>query len=279
MHHPSDAFEGTPLTKAQARAVRRQQRKEGGFTGSRPLEAKTPGQKIYLRYLFEGDCIFAIGSAGTGKTYLPARVGAKALMEGKVDKIIIARPTVSKPKHALGFLPGDLNGKLKPWLVPIIDGFKAEVSANTIDDWKMQGKIEFLSFEHMRGRTLENAFVILDEAQNCDFSDLQLFLTRIGEGSQVVVTGDTDQVDIPNSGLADIVNMAEANPEIDMKVIRFTEEDVVRSRLAKAWVKAFSARKQANALLPDAAEAFLDEVPAFLNNGRRSPKQHKVTCP
>jgi len=266
MQAPSDAFQegAPPLTKSQARALRRQKRKTEAHQGVRPLEAKTQKQKLYLRYLFEGQSIIAVGGAGVGKTYIAARVAAKKLIEGKVERIVICRATVSKAKHALGFLPGNLEAKLKPWLVPILDGFKAEVSAKTIDDWKAQGIIEFLSFEHMRGRTLGDAFVILDEAQNCDIGDLQLFLTRAGENSQIVITGDMDQIDIPVSGLQEIVEMVEDNSDIPMEVVQFSDEDVVRSPLAKAWVKAFSRRKNGIEINRN-----LDVLPNFITNGPR----------
>ncbi len=269
MQTPPDAFEqGVPLNKSQARALQRQKHRDKGLApGSRVLVAKTEAQKTLLRHLFEGTSIFAVGGAGVGKTYLSSRVAAKALLSNKVERIIIARATIAKQKHHLGFLPGNLESKLKPWLVPILDGLRAEVSNATIDAWKADGRLEFLSFEHMRGRTLDNAFVILDEAQNCDITDLQLFLTRSGENTQIVVTGDLDQVDIPASGLDEVVNIAEANPTIPMIVVRFSNDDVVRSELAKAWVKVFSQRNKS-----DSVKGFLDAAPDFLNNGRHVTK-------
>lgn len=266
MQVPPDAFEeGAPsspkLTKSQARALRRQKRQEAQLGWQKPLEAKTPTQKLYLKYLFAGSSVVAIGGAGTGKTYISARVAAKALLDGKVERIIICRATVSKPRHQLGFLPGVLEAKLKPWLTPVLDGIKAEVSGKVIDEWKAQGKLEFLSFEHMRGRTLADAFVLLDEAQNCDFGDLELFLTRAGENSQIVITGDIDQIDIPNSGLPQIVEMIENDLDIPMEIVKFTEDDVVRSPLAKAWVKAFNRYKRKNTAT---SERNLDELPRFV---------------
>jgi phosphate starvation-inducible PhoH-like protein len=232
-----DHVSDRPLTKAQARAMRRQDR-QGRQPGGKPLEAKTANQRTYLDHLFAGRSVFAVGGAGTGKTYLPARIAARRLVEGRVDKIIVCRVTVANPRHALGFLPGKLDQKLEPWLVPVMDGIKAEVSAATLDLWKKDGRFEIVSFEHMRGRTFSNAFVLFDEAQNATLPDLRLFLTRIGEEAQVVVTGDMDQIDIHDSGLNTVIGMA-LDHDVPMEVVQFTSDDVVRSAMAKAWVKAF----------------------------------------
>ena len=141
-------------------------------------------------------------------------------------------------RHKQGFLPGHLNTKLAPWLVPILDAFKAEISATEVEKYLRSGDIEFLSFEHMRGRTFSNAFVILDEAQNCSFNDLRMFLTRKGEGTTYVVTGDPSQVDIQDSGLASILDMIEQY-DLDADIIEFESSDVVRSEQAQEWVSAF----------------------------------------
>lgn len=257
--------------KAASRQARKD-RKAQRHAGPRPLEAKTPRQADYIETLQDGDSTFAIGPAGTGKTYVAGRIAAQKLLKGEVDRIIVARVTVSKPKHALGFLPGKLEAKIEPWLVPVIDGIRAEVTAQVLDQWRNEKKFEIASFEHMRGRTFRDAFVILDEAQNADFGDLKLFLTRIGEDTQVVVTGDLDQIDIPNSGLEEVLDLAEEH-DVPMHVIEFDDEDVVRSKFARAWVKAFRKREDrapAGRVVSGSA-VNLDDRPDFLNNGRQSP--------
>lgn len=258
-----------PTSKAAARHARRAQKASRGSYVVEPLKPKTARQAEYISLLQGGGDVFAVGGAGTGKTYIPARLAARALVDGKVEKIIVARVTVAKAKHALGFLPGKLDQKLAPWLVPIMDGMRAEVSAATIDQWKANGQFEIASFEHMRGRTFANCWLILDEAQNADLGDLQLFLTRIGEGAQVAVTGDTDQVDIHNSGLEEVLEMVRRN-SINMSIVEFGDDDVVRSALARSWVKAFSARR-ARLATPERDVQILDHAPAFLNNGRDRP--------
>lgn len=226
------------------KARRRKARKSAKETKrvSKPLEAKNESQQFYLECLRTCDQVFAVGGAGTGKTYIAARWAIKQLNAGHIDKIYIARPTVAKAKHSLGFLPGSMAAKLRPWLIPLMDAMKDEVSGGVLDKLLQSHRIEFLSFEHLRGRSLPNCIVILDEAQNCDVHDLQLFLTRIGEGTQIIVSGDTDQVDIPNSGLETVLDMIDEY-DLDAAICEFTEEDVVRSETAKMWVTAFK-RKQ-----------------------------------
>mgnify|MGYP003386301460 CR=1 FL=1 len=231
-------------SKAQARHDRRQEKTKQRSAGyaRQPLEARNENQADFLESLRSAEQVFAIGPAGVGKTYLAARVGIRAVLEGTKDKVMIARATAAKSKHKLGFRPGDQNAKIADWMVPVMDGFKAEVSAATIESLTKAGKIEFLAFETMQGRSLPNAFVILDEAQNCDLDDLRLFLTRIGDNSVVVVCGDHTQVGmsgITDSGLERVVNMVD-DFDIEADVIEFTEDDVVRSATAKAWVKAFA---------------------------------------
>jgi phosphate starvation-inducible PhoH-like protein len=227
--------------KAAARQERKTQKATKLFVSkSEPLIPRNENQGDYLAALNESDQVFGIGPAGTGKTYMAARVGIRSVMDGRKDKICIARVTIAKKKHALGFRHGNQNDKIADWVVPIMDGFKAECSKTTIEAMVKSGKIEFLAFETLRGRSLENCFVLLDEAQNCDLDDLKLFLTRIGEATTVVVCGDPSQTDIPDSGLEKVLDMID-DYDIDADVVEFTEDDVVRSATAKAWVKAFSA--------------------------------------
>lgn len=184
--------------------------------------------------------MFAVGPAGTGKTYLSARVAAQMLREGEIDAIYISRVTVSKKKHEQGFLPGKLEQKLAPWMRPIMDAFRAEMSGADLDKLMQNKQIEFASFEHMRGRTFENAFVILDEAQNTTPAQMKMFLTRLGEGSRMVVTGDPRQTDLPpgvESGLVRAVDRLSAVAEI--AVTRFDRGDIVRHPLVSVILEAF----------------------------------------
>lgn len=250
---------GTPVSESEmdkylTRRERKQLKKKGstrnpqsaGNPNYRPLSARTETQREYIEALQESTQVFAIGPAGTGKTYIPARLAAQALKNKRIEKIYIARPTVAPKRHSQGFLPGKLEQKLAPWLVPILDAMKEEVSAATLKQWMDDKTVEFLSFEHLRGRTLRDCWVILDEAQNCTIADLKLFLTRKGEDSVYVIAGDTDQVDgeaIPDSGLAPVIDMIERF-DLSPEIVEFDEEDVVRSADAKEWVKAFSRMSQ-----------------------------------
>lgn len=228
-----------PTSQQRRRAAKAQERNLK--KGSKPFTAIGPIQEILFKSLEEDSQTLVVGPAGTGKTYVPARYGARLLRSKKIDKLLIARPTISDSRHALGFLPGKLDQKLAPWLVPIMDAFKDEFSPDELKNYRNNEQIEFISFEHLRGRTLKNCFVLLDEAQNCTYGDMKLFLTRKGENSQFVVTGDTSQVDLPKhfpSGLPIIVDIIE-NYDLSPTIVKFTEEDVVRSEDAKEWVSAF----------------------------------------
>lgn len=231
----------TPLSKSQRRQQRKLRARAAQMNAPRkPFEPLGPTQADYFDFLQDPEItqIFAVGEAGTGKTYVPSRFAIRRLMAGDVETIFIARPTVSPSRHRQGFLPGKLDKKLEPWLAPVISAFKDETSSRQVDTLHQQGKIEFISFEHLRGRTLSDCFVILDEAQNCTLSDLKLFLTRKGENSMYVVAGDPSQVDIPDSGLEMILNMIESQ-NLSPAILEFGSDDVVRSADAKEWVEVF----------------------------------------
>lgn len=232
----------TPLSRRDKRQLK--QEKRNSSKGSKPLVARTENQQTYLDLLNTSCQIFAIGEAGTGKTYLPARHAARRLRLGTVTKIYIARPTVADARHRQGFLPGKLNQKLAPWLVPIMAAFRDEMSAAELEKYTNDNAIEFVSFEHLRGRTLghpdESTVVILDESQNCTFNDFRLFLTRKGENCQFVITGDITQIDhLPEgSGLQLILDLMQRyNSSAD--IVMFDENDVVRSEDAQEWVSIF----------------------------------------
>jgi phosphate starvation-inducible PhoH-like protein len=233
--------------KAAARKTRRDARdgcKTETFRAYTPLQPRNATQAKLLKAFNDYDQIFVIGPAGTGKTYLAARHAIRAVLDGHRERVYVARSTVAKPKHRLGFRPGKQNDKVADWLVPIMTGFKAEVSAQTIDRMIKDGKIVLLAFETLRGMSLEQSVVLLDEAQNCDVGDLRLFLTRTGADTQVIVAGDTDedQIDIPDSGLAYVAGLVHRY-RLSATVVEFSEADVVRSVIAKEWVKAFRAER------------------------------------
>jgi phosphate starvation-inducible PhoH-like protein len=225
------------MTLKEARQLRAS--KQQAVAKAKPkLEPKTEAQAEYLEALRTETQVFGIGPAGTGKTYLAARHAMQQLMAGTKTKIVLSRTTVTKKKHQMGFAPGTPEEKHEHWLVNLLEALTAECGPVQLTKYRKEGQVVFLPFEHMRGRTVSDAVLILDEAQNCDFGDLKLFLTRTGENTQVLVNGDLDQVDIPNSGLATIIEMID-DYDVDATIVEFTEADVVRSKVAAGWVRAF----------------------------------------
>lgn len=208
-------------------------------TRDRVISPKTPNQKIYIDSIRENDVVFGIGPAGTGKTYLAVAMAVSALVEGSVRSIILARPAVEAGEK-LGFLPGDLAQKVDPYLRPLndalIDMLGPEKSIDLID----QGTIEIAPLAFMRGRTLSNAFVILDEAQNTTREQMKMFLTRIGFDSQAVVTGDITQVDLPSNQQSGLVQAQSLLQDIKgIGFCNFTKADVVRHPLVQKIIHAY----------------------------------------
>ncbi len=208
--------------------------KKGGVT------AKTVGQKKYLDAIRTHDVTFGIGPAGTGKTYLAVAAALSALREGKVSRIILSRPAVEAGER-LGFLPGDAREKVDPYLRPLYDALSELLDDATVAKSLERGTIEVAPLAFMRGRTLSDAFVILDEAQNATPEQLKMFLTRLGEGSRMVVTGDVTQIDLPrgsHSGLQDAPRLFGDVPEIS--IVTLDASDVVRHSLVAKIVAAYS---------------------------------------
>lgn len=214
----------------------------------KPVTPRTKNQAIYIEHLTTQELTFAIGPAGVGKTYVAGRVYGEWLAAGKITKIYVARPNVSKAKHRNGFLPGSIEEKCAPWLVPIFDGLKDSMGPSAFEKFKKEGAIEEVPFEFIQGRTLrgetgsmKGVACIVDEAENLDLDDLYITLTRQGDGLSMALCGDIYQARIPDSGLLDVVRMAEHPDMESVGVVEFTENDVVRSRQAAQWVKAFRA--------------------------------------
>jgi len=206
---------------------------------------KTPGQKAYLQTIQANDITFGVGPAGTGKTYLAVAVAVAALKQEKVSRIILTRPAV-EAGEALGFLPGDLQEKILPYLRPLYDALYDMLELEEIQKFMDRGIIEIAPLAYMRGRTLSNSYVILDEAQNTTAEQMFMFLTRIGAGSRCIVTGDRTQIDLPRnklSGLIEAVGALRDVPGIGMHF--FTEEDVVRHPLVQAIVLAYQKHRGA----------------------------------
>lgn len=203
------------------------------------LTALTDRQQTYINALTASDLVFTLGCAGTGKTYVAASVAAKAYSEKKIRQIIVTRPNITGSK-SLGYFPGTLEEKMSPWMQPIIDVLIGHLGKGKVDLMIKDETLKFEPFETMRGRSFEDAFVLLDEAQNVTYEELKMFLTRIGQGSTVVVNGDVAQCDLKNkSGLRTIVSIIESQ-NLDFPVIEFTERDIVRSDICATWIRAFN---------------------------------------
>ncbi len=213
-------------------------------TKKRHIYPRTATQAQYIQEMMKNELVFGLGPAGTGKTYLAVALAVSMMLEGKIDKIILSRPAVEAGEN-LGFLPGDLKEKVDPYLRPLYDALYEMLPAEQVDKKIAIGEIEVAPLAFMRGRTLTNAFVILDEAQNTTPMQMKMFLTRMGENSRMVVNGDLSQVDLPKgtiSGLRDALDILKNTQGISS--VRFTATDVVRHGLVAKIVKAYEERSQ-----------------------------------
>jgi phosphate starvation-inducible PhoH-like protein len=221
-------------------------REDSAFrTRKRRILARSPGQTKYIKALRENELVFGLGPAGTGKTYLAVAAAVDLLMTGGVERIILSRPAVEAGER-LGFLPGDLRDKVDPYLRPIFDALNDMLPADQLAKRLSTGEIEVAPIAFMRGRTLSYAFVILDEAQNTTPVQMKMFLTRLGEASRMVVTGDPTQVDLPLGTRSGLAEALETLGGVDgIATVRFTDEDVVRHDLVARIVRAYEARERA----------------------------------
>jgi phosphate starvation-inducible PhoH-like protein len=208
-------------------------------TRKKLVEPRTDAQKAYTRSLFNNELAFGIGPAGTGKTYIAVAVGVNMYINGLVDKIILSRPAVEAGEK-LGYLPGDMKDKVDPYMQPLYDALNDFLPGKQLAKMIEEKTVEIAPLAFMRGRTLSNAFVVLDEAQNATSMQMKMFLTRLGEGSRMVITGDRTQIDLPRgvaSGLRDAERLLSDIPKISFNY--FTGKDVVRHPLVAAIIEAY----------------------------------------
>lgn len=206
----------------------------------KPVKPKTLGQKNYIEAIKDNTIVFGIGPAGTGKTYLAVAMAVNAFRAKEVNRIILTRPAVEAGEK-LGFLPGDLQQKVDPYLRPLYDALFDMLGAENFQKYQERGSIEVAPLAYMRGRTLDDSFVILDEAQNTTPEQMKMFLTRLGFNSKMVITGDITQIDLPDgkrSGLVEVIKILK-NVE-DIQNVTFNDKDVVRHRLVQDIVKAYA---------------------------------------
>ncbi len=206
------------------------------------VEPRTPVQAQYMEALAADELLFAIGPAGTGKTYIAVCAAVAMMLDGKVDRIVLSRPAVEAGER-LGFLPGDMRDKVDPYMRPLYDALYDALPAEQVVKRLESGEIEIAPLAFMRGRTLSNAFIILDEAQNTTPVQMKMSLTRMGENSRMVVTGDVTQIDLPSgvkSGLTDALETLSGVPGIN--IVRFTQADVVRHELVTRIIAAYEAK-------------------------------------
>ena len=212
-------------------------------THKEPIYAKTEGQKGYYKSVIENDIVFVIGPAGTGKTFQAVACAVSALKNNEVEKIIITRPVVEAGEN-LGFLPGDLKEKVDPYLTPLYDALNKMLSKDKLKNYMNNNQIEIAPLAYMRGRTLHNSFIILDEAQNSTQMQMKMFLTRIGVTSKAIITGDVTQIDLPNNQNSGLLDARKILKKIrGICFVELDESDVVRHRLVKDIIKAYNKGK------------------------------------
>ncbi len=203
------------------------------------ISPKTKGQKKYVEIIRENDIVFGVGPAGTGKTYLAVAMAVEALVKGEVQRVILSRPAV-EAGETLGFLPGDLYEKITPYLRPLYDALYDMMEVHVIERYIGKGIIEIAPLAYMRGRTLNDSFIILDEAQNSTIEQMKMFLTRLGFGSKAVITGDVTQIDLPTSKESGLVHVRKVLKEVPgIEFVLFNEKDVVRHSLVHKIIQAY----------------------------------------
>ena len=203
------------------------------------LKPLNDNQALYLNALKTSDQVIVTGYSGTGKTYMAATYAANLYLSKKINKIVITRPNVSVGKD-LGYFPGTLNEKFTPWVAPVLDVLIKQMGQGVVETAIKHGNIEMSPLSTMRGRSFDNAFILLDEAQNTTIPEMKMFLTRVGKGTTVVINGDIRQSDIKEgSGLSKILHMVKAH-KLPVPVIEFGVEDIVRSDICKQWIVAFT---------------------------------------
>lgn len=208
-------------------------------TPKKTVYARTEKQKKYLEILKKNNIIYAIGPAGTGKTFLPVAVAVNKLVSGEVKKIILSRPAV-EAGESLGFLPGDLKDKIDPYLIPLYDSLSELIGHDKMNKKIEDGSIEIAPLAFMRGRTLKDSFVILDEAQNATETQIKMFLTRLGKNTTMVVNGDPTQIDLPNSKVSGLMNSVNVLSNIEeIKIVKFDATDVQRHPLVSKIIEAY----------------------------------------
>ncbi|TXM68181.1 PhoH family protein [Methylobacterium sp. WL120] len=207
-----------------------------------PLRPMTMRQAEYIEALKTAEQVVVMGPAGTGKTYIAGSWAADQLRQNKISKVIITRPNVPGGR-SLGFFPGTLEEKIAPWVVPLTETIRERMGSGPYEIALKRGDIEIVPFEVMRGRSFKNAIVILDEAQNTTAEEMKMFLTRIGEGTQVIINGDVSQTDLKErSGLKTILGLIQSDT-MPVPVVEFTIDDIVRSGICELWVRAFDKAK------------------------------------
>ncbi|MEM9145311.1 MAG: PhoH family protein [Pseudomonadota bacterium] len=216
-------------------------------TRKRTVEPRTPAQRAYVASLFRREMVFGIGPAGTGKTYLAVAAAVSMFIDGQVDRIVLSRPAVEAGER-LGFLPGTEKEKMDPYMRPLYDALGDMLPGKQLAKLMEEGKIEIAPLAFMRGRTLSNAFVVLDEAQNTTAMQMKMFLTRLGEGGRMAITGDPTQIDLPRgtpSGLLEAMRVLDGVEGIGF--VRFAAQDVVRHPLVARIIDAYAAGKDSGA--------------------------------
>lgn len=210
------------------------------------IKAKTPNQSVYIKSVRENDICFAIGPAGTGKTYMAVAFAVASLKKGIVKKIILARPAV-EAGESLGFLPGDFREKIDPYLRPLYDALEEMLPTDQLKNYIEKSVIEIVPLAYMRGRTLNNAYVILDEAQNATGMQMKMFLTRLGPNSKAIITGDITQIDLPSYSQSGLVQVKEILSNVEgVGFVYFDKSDVVRHKLVKDIIDAYEKHYNGN---------------------------------
>ena len=209
------------------------------LTPRRHITARSARQRDYIRALMTSDLVFGLGPAGTGKTYLAVAMAVSMMMSGRIDRIVLSRPAVEAGER-LGFLPGDVLAKVDPYMRPLFDALYDTMDPEKLNAYMERGTIEVAPLAFMRGRTLNDSFIILDEAQNTSPEQMQMFLTRLGFGSKVVITGDITQIDLPREQASGLIQVRDILASIDdIAFVNFTHEDVVRHKLVQRIVEAY----------------------------------------